>query len=327
MTNAGLVSVIVTLYNSEKYIGKCLDSLVNQTYENLQIIIVDDASTDGSLIIAHDYAMKDERIIVHQMPCNSGYLEAANYGFIMSEGDFITFLDSDDYCCLTRIEEQINHLMANKLDLVGSGCLIIDEQGEGIIKRIVYPSYKNETSISEIRACGSSVIFHRRVLDGIGYYNPLFSRIGSEDFEWLMRASKSYKFENINKPLYYYRKMEGTITSDIASEYSIKRAISHIIASELVSQMYKSNSKNYWERKEVKLFFNERLSYLLKKESEFPINVTKRNVDSQLFSKKYYLALKEAFLFTLNNKYKWPSYKLFIIVVLKIIFSKFRVLQ
>ncbi len=89
------MSIVVPIYNTAKYLPACLDSIINQTYQNLEITLVDDGSTDDSYQIAKDYAKKDSRIkLVHQK--NAGQSAARNAGLIKSTGDFIGFIDSDD---------------------------------------------------------------------------------------------------------------------------------------------------------------------------------------------------------------------------------------
>ena len=90
------ISIIVPIYNTEKFLDKCLNSLVNQTYKNIEIILIDDGSTDNSLNICLDYQKKDNRIkVIHQE--NKGLSGARNRGFEESTGDYIWYIDSDDY--------------------------------------------------------------------------------------------------------------------------------------------------------------------------------------------------------------------------------------
>ncbi|MGL4973269.1 MAG: glycosyltransferase family 2 protein, partial [Culicoidibacterales bacterium] len=94
--NQPLVSVIVPVYNVAQYLPKCLDSIVNQTYKNLEIILVNDGSTDDSLEIIYDYAKKDPRIIVIDQE-NQGQSVARNKALVKAKGRYTIFLDSDDY--------------------------------------------------------------------------------------------------------------------------------------------------------------------------------------------------------------------------------------
>lgn len=98
------ISIIIPIYNTEKYLPHCLDSILKQTYENFELILIDDGSTDNSNKIADDYAKKDKRIkVVHQK--NAGQSAARNKGLELATGDFISFIDSDDKIKPTFLEE------------------------------------------------------------------------------------------------------------------------------------------------------------------------------------------------------------------------------
>ena len=91
-----LVSIIVPIYNVEKYLEKCIISLINQTYKNIEIILVNDGSPDNSLDICKKYQLKDERIVILDKS-NGGLSDARNYGIERAKGKYITCVDSDDY--------------------------------------------------------------------------------------------------------------------------------------------------------------------------------------------------------------------------------------
>ena len=102
----GLISIVVPVYNVEKYVGKCIDSLLRQTYTNLEIILVDDGSTDNSCNICEQYAIKDNRIRVYHKQ-NGGLSDARNYGIKRASGKHISFVDSDDEVSRYYIEDLI----------------------------------------------------------------------------------------------------------------------------------------------------------------------------------------------------------------------------
>ena len=103
MENQALISVIIPVYNVEEYLHECVDSVINQTYKNLQIILVDDGSTDSSGKICDEYAENDKRItVVHQK--NGGLSVARNTGLSNAHGDYVYFLDSDDYIKKMRLK-------------------------------------------------------------------------------------------------------------------------------------------------------------------------------------------------------------------------------
>ena len=96
-----LISVIVPVYNAEKYLRECLDSIVNQTYKNIEIILVDDGSTDGSGAICDEYADKDVRIKVYHIP-NGGASNDRNLGIDNADGEYLMFVDSDDIILINK---------------------------------------------------------------------------------------------------------------------------------------------------------------------------------------------------------------------------------
>lgn len=100
----GLISIIIPIYNVEKYLKKCVDSVINQTYKNIEIILVDDGSTDSSSKICDEYKLKDKRIkVIHKE--NGGLSDARNFGLNIAKGNYISFVDSDDFINSKMIED------------------------------------------------------------------------------------------------------------------------------------------------------------------------------------------------------------------------------
>ncbi len=117
MENSGLISVIIPVYNVEKYLEECINSVLSQTYENYEIILVDDGSTDSSGKICDEYAEKYEKItVIHKE--NGGPSETRNMGLRASKGEFVYFLDSDDYLVAEAFEKLIRTATEEKADIV-----------------------------------------------------------------------------------------------------------------------------------------------------------------------------------------------------------------
>lgn len=115
-----LISVIVPIYNVEKYLNKCIESIVNQTYKNLEIILVDDGSPDGSPAICDKWAEKDSRIkVIHKK--NGGVSTARNAGLDYASGDYIGFVDGDDYIDDDMYEALLGEIVTEKADIVSCG--------------------------------------------------------------------------------------------------------------------------------------------------------------------------------------------------------------
>lgn len=112
-----MISVIVPIYNVEKYLIKCIESIINQTYKDLEIILVDDGSTDSSGKICNEFATKDNRIkVIHKK--NGGLSSARNIGLDICKGNYISFIDSDDYIELDMYEKMIKIIVNKKVDIV-----------------------------------------------------------------------------------------------------------------------------------------------------------------------------------------------------------------
>ena len=114
------VSIIIPVYNVEAYLDRCLKSIVNQTYENLEIIIVDDGSPDKCPFICDSWQLKDDRIIVIHKE-NGGLSSARNTGLDIATGDYICFVDSDDYISLDMIETMLDAALTYSVDVVTCG--------------------------------------------------------------------------------------------------------------------------------------------------------------------------------------------------------------
>ena len=166
------VSVIIPVYNVEKYLRECLNSVVNQTLKDIEIICVNDGSTDNSLAILQEYAKNDKRIVlINQENKNAG--AARNTGLAHATGEYLSFLDSDDFFELNMLEEMYNSAKENSLDIV-----ICDYDKYNTVEKIYKAPKKTLTTDS-----WDGIIFnYKDVPDGIftGFliaaWNKMFSR-------------------------------------------------------------------------------------------------------------------------------------------------------
>lgn len=146
MNNQPLLSVIIPVYKVENYLQRCLDSIINQTYKNLEIILVDDGSPDNSGKICDEYAQKDKRIkVIHQK--NKGQGAARNAGIIASKGELITFIDSDDWIECNMYEIMISKLLQYNLDIIK--CAIVETDGSKTKRELNHKTTKINVVISE----------------------------------------------------------------------------------------------------------------------------------------------------------------------------------
>lgn len=131
MNNHIAVSIIVPVYNAEKYIIKCLDSVINQTLKDIEIIIIDDGSTDGSSEICKEYASKDSRIIYYKKE-NEGLAAARQDGIERASGEYVGFVDSDDWLELNMYEEMYVSALKENADIVFCNCFFNDNETDRI---------------------------------------------------------------------------------------------------------------------------------------------------------------------------------------------------
>lgn len=134
-TNTDLVSIVVPIYNSEKYLKRCLDSLINQTHKNIEIILINDGSKDGSLKLCNNYAKKDERIKLFNNK-NHGVSYSRNFGIEQANGKYIMFVDSDDYADINIVHDMLS-LKSDDVDLIIGGLIMKDKNNQVISKHIL----------------------------------------------------------------------------------------------------------------------------------------------------------------------------------------------
>lgn len=142
MQNNEKISIVVPIYNVEEYLSRCLDSIVNQTYTNIEIMLVDDGSPDNAGAICDDYATRDNRIRVFHIP-NGGVAKARQLGVESSTGEYIVFVDPDDWLPLDSVEILYSN-MSDDVDLVIGGHVVI---------------YKYHTK----RLCSTSAVIDRKM--------------------------------------------------------------------------------------------------------------------------------------------------------------------
>ena len=225
MTNNYLVSVIIPVFNVEGYLNSCLESVINQSYHNIEIILVDDGSTDNSGTFCDEYAQKDKRIIVIHKK-NEGVAQARIDGFIKSSGELITFIDSDDYVDLNYIEKLVSPFEQYEIDLsicnysnVTKGNIShIDRPIKGLlvgeqIKKLISSRYLFDT---RLRMAGfplflvTKMIKREFVLDALLYARGLWmceDQVAS--FHIVTNINAMYV---LSAPMYYYVKHEGQAT-------------------------------------------------------------------------------------------------------------------
>lgn len=318
-----MISIIIPIYNVEKYLEKCLDSILNQTYKNLEIILIDDGSTDNSPNICNSYCEKDKRIkIIHKN--NEGVSSARNKGIELSKGKYIVFIDSDDYVSNEHIEVLYDCIISNNVDLVISNLIDISEDG------IILNNEEKESFLMNKDQCLKELLsednFYHLCCGNI-YRKDLLEKIRfnckyriAEDLDFLYRYIKQISSAYfLSKNTYYYLKREGSATNSIYSEkWNDELKICNFIISEMVE--LENNFHKYAKRKYIRLNINQAYRFELNKNQT---KILKNNIkiyknemfNSKLFDNKeklkIFLLLKSYYLFKIvsNIKDKIIKYK------------------
>lgn len=206
MSNLPLVSIVMPAYNAEKYIIGSVNSILTQTYQNFELLIADDCSTDKTKEILKSF--NDQRISFHHNEINQGYLKTCNKLFALCKGELVTFQDADDVSVSQRIEKLASEFINDKeLEICTSNSVMIDENGKKIMSRkwpIDYDKFRNDLNY-EALLCGATIILRNSLLKDIGPYHQYFDRLGGEDYEWFFRAVSKGKGKHVNEELYFYR--------------------------------------------------------------------------------------------------------------------------
>ena len=211
MSKLPMVTVGVPLYNHEKYIVKCLESIVKQSYKNIELIVIDDGSPDNSYEVAKNYLENqtyNNNYIIKTRP-NKGMCNTLNEIAKQAKGEYVSFTASDDFWMLNKIEEQVEFLEKNpNIVLVHSNSIIVDNKNNAT-GYIDYSSKKNSGDLYESIIYGKggintpSNLYRIDVYAKIGYYDP---DLRFEDTDFWLRLTKVFKVGYINTNHTYYRR-------------------------------------------------------------------------------------------------------------------------
>lgn len=240
------VSIVVPVYNVEKYLAKCLDSLINQTLKDIEIVVVNDGATDNSPQIIEEFAKKEPRIkVVNQE--NAGLSAARNSGIEVSTAEFITFLDSDDWLDEDFVEKLYNAAISNNADIAVGG---MKRQREKSFKyrlnfedEKVYSDLQEKLDICRIPECcyACGKLFKRELIQN----RPFKKGVYFEDMIWTPYIIKdSNSLVTVPNTYYYYRANNASIVKSVPSE---KKQHDSYVAKKGIKEFYESNNLNLSE--------------------------------------------------------------------------------
>lgn len=287
------ISVIVPIYNSEKYLNKCLDSIINQTYGNLEIILINDGSKDNSKKICEDYAKNDSRIIIIDQE-NCGPAKTRNCGLKIASGEYISFVDSDDYIDKTMYEKLVKRIIKDQSDIA------ICKHVEVINEKIKHMKYNYELpviysdNIIKLFLKGNTVnaylwnkIYKRELFKKTEFINIKML----EDLDIMYRLlKKCKKISFINNELYYYR---CDNVNSLSKTYSKQMIDGYCYA---LNRMYKDLCLNFLVNNEVN--FNKVIMYI----PLFTSIAHSPYLKSDSTFENIYLDFKKAFKYVISHK-------------------------
>ena len=198
------VSVILSFFNDEKYIGEAIKSVLAQTFTDFEFLIINDGSIDGSLEIVKSFV--DKRIKIIQNPKNLGFTKSLNIGLTKARGEYVARMDSDDICFPQRFERQVKYLDENlKVVLVGCWVEFIDPDGNstGIKKFPTKNSEIKKVLISFLPFRHPTLMIRKKVLDEVGFYDESF--VFAQDYELILRIAAKFLVANLPEVLLKYR--------------------------------------------------------------------------------------------------------------------------
>ena len=213
-----LISIIIPVYKVEKYLEKCIQSVINQTYENLQIILVDDGSPDNCGKICDEYAKKDHRIeVIHKS--NGGLSDARNKGLEIAKGEYIGFVDSDDYIEADIYEVLYNLLKQYNADVsicnfytVSQGKIAIKNVDSGIKEYTRIEILKEILLDNDIQSYAWNKLYKRELFGEIKYpVGKKYEDIGTTFY----LLEKCNKVVVTGKPEYYYINRQDSIVNNV----------------------------------------------------------------------------------------------------------------
>lgn len=204
-----LVSIILPVYNGEKYLDISIKSCIEQTYRDWELLIIDDGSSDRSAEIAQKYEKQDSRIHFYRNEENMKLPKTLNRGFSLAKGEYLTWTSDDNYYRPMALEKMVEVLDHGDAKFVFASCSIIDENDRKISQIIVPNDFFS--AIWDSNFIGACFMYTREVYELIGDYDP--EVFLCEDYDYWLRIIGKFKITYLNEELYAWRKHDKSLSS------------------------------------------------------------------------------------------------------------------
>lgn len=196
------VSVLMSVYNDESYVQNAIDSILDQTFEEFEFIVVDDGSTDATRDVIDTYS--DDRIRLVENESNIGLTRSLNRALDYARGRYVARQDADDISRMDRLERQVSYLNRHpNVAMVGSGAVLVDESGNTLNRRITLTHPTLDDILRKNRFVHGSVVVRRDVLNEVDGYDEFFETV--QDYDLWLRIANRHPVRNIPAPLYRLR--------------------------------------------------------------------------------------------------------------------------
>lgn len=225
VSNQPMITVITPTFNRERFIGEAIESVMKQTYDNLEHFIIDDGSEDNTKELVENYQKKDGRIHYFYQE-NQGQSAARNIGLKHARGDYICFLDSDNYWFLNKLEKSLTGFQKYpETDILYGDCVAVNEAGDVISRKGMkrHSGYIAPLLLRDNFVSMNTSMVRKRCFEEMGGFEAK-DRL-SEDYELWLRFSSKYRFYYLPEYLAYYRVMENQISSDKKSRFKANETI------------------------------------------------------------------------------------------------------
>jgi len=209
-----LISIVLPVYNGEKYLKESIESIIVQTYKNWELLILDDCSTDNSAEISKSYEREDNRIHYYRNEKNLRLPRNLNKGFSLAKGNFLTWTSDDNRFKPQALEKMHTALIDEKAQFVFASCRIIDSEGKEIEYIMVNEFSKKR--IMGMNPVGACFMYTRKAYEEVGEYNPELALV--EDFDYWQRLYAKFGAVVISDILYEYRWHDGALTSTMKQD-------------------------------------------------------------------------------------------------------------
>ncbi|MFC6864709.1 glycosyltransferase [Halomicroarcula sp. GCM10025817] len=217
------VSVVVTAHNYAKYLEACLNSAVNQTYDDYEVVVVDDGSTDETPEILREYTYEYPDLFTTVRLSGEGLPTAANAGIDTAEGEYVVRLDADDYFDENILTVLSNYLDANPdIDLVYPDYYTFDD-GEDIINHVRLPEVGEEIKLLNRSPLAAGAMYRKSAWEQLGGYNESLDY--QEDYDFWIRFISEFDVRNVNLPLMYYRQHGESMSTNLSGRLDARRSV------------------------------------------------------------------------------------------------------